>query len=86
LRLHIGQFLVDCGQRFLNRFEGIGYVKNALYIRPRVAQPVSTYAEPRTTPHANFNFLTWAAMGLQIRKDFNGRSKVFNGYGTQTAL
>ena len=24
LRLHIGQFLVDCGQRFLNRFEGIG--------------------------------------------------------------
>lgn len=64
----------------------VGYVKNALYIRPRVAQPVSTYAEPRTTPHANFNFLTWAAMGLQIRKDFNGRSKVFNGYGTQTAL
>lgn len=64
----------------------VGYVKNALYIRPRVAQPVSTYAEPRTTPHANFNFLTWAAMGLQIRKDFSGKSKVFNGYGTQTAL
>lgn len=63
----------------------VGYVKNALYIRPRVAQPVSTYAEPRTTPHANFNFLTWAAMGLQIRKDYAGRSKVFNGYGTQTA-
>lgn len=64
----------------------VGYVKNALYIRPRVAQPVSTYAEPRTTPHANFNFLTWAAMGLQIRRDFSGRSKVFNAYGTQTAL
>ena len=64
----------------------VGYVKNALYIRPRVAQPVSTYAEPRTTPHANFNFLTWAAMGLQIRRDFSGRSKVFNAYGTQAAL
>lgn len=64
----------------------VGYVKNDLYIRPRVAQPVSTYAEPRTTPHANYNFMVWAAMGLQVRKDHAGRSKVFNGYGTQTAL
>lgn len=64
----------------------VGYVKNDLYIRPRVAQPVSTYAEPRTTPMADYNFLVWSAMGLQIRKDGNGRSKVFNGYGTQTPL
>lgn len=64
----------------------VGYVRNELYIRPRVAQPVSTYAEARTSPHDNYNFLTWSAMGLQIRKDFNGKSKVFNAYGTQTAL
>ena len=64
----------------------VGYVKNELYIRPRVAQPVSTYAEPRTTPHANYNWLVWSAMGLQIRRDFSGKSKVFNGYGTQTPL
>lgn len=64
----------------------VGYVRNDLYIRPRVAQPVSTYAEPRTTPHANYNFLVWSAMGLQIRKDFSGKSKVFNAVGTQTAL
>lgn len=62
----------------------VAYVRNDLYIRPRVAQPVSTYAEPRTTPHADFNFLVWGAMGLQIRKDFAGRSKVFHGYGNQT--
>lgn len=79
--------IASIGTNFLltgNHF--VGYVKNELYIRPRVAQPVSTYAEPRTTPHANFNTLVWSAMGLQIRKDFNGRSKVFNGYGTQTPL
>lgn len=75
------------GTNFLlrgNRF--VGYVRNELYIRPRVGQPVSTYAEPRTTPHANYNFLTWSAMGLQIRKDFSGKSKVFNAAGPQTAL
>lgn len=64
----------------------VAYVRNDLYIRPRVGQPVSTYAEPRTTPHADFNFLVWGAMGLQIRKDYNGRSKVFHGYGNQTPL
>lgn len=77
--------IASIGTNFLltgNHF--VGYVKNELYIRPRVAQPVSTYAEPRTTPHANYNFLVWSALGLQIRKDFAGRSKVFNGYGTQT--
>ena len=79
--------IASIGTNFLltgNHF--VGYVKNELYIRPRVAQPVSTYAEPRTTPHANFNFMVWSAYGIQIRKDFAGRSKVFNGYGTQTAL
>lgn len=75
------------GTNFLltgNQF--VAYVRNDLYIRPRVGQPVSTYAEPRTTPHADFNFLVWGAMGLQIRKDYNGRSKVFHGYGNQTPL
>lgn len=75
------------GTNFLltgNQF--VAYVRNDLYIRPRIGQPVSTYAEPRTTPHADFNFLVWGAMGLQIRKDYNGRSKVFHGYGAQTPL
>lgn len=79
--------IASIGTNFLlsgNHF--VGYVKNDLYIRPRVGQPVSTYAEPRTTPHADFSFLVWSAMGLQIKKDFAGRSKVFNGYGTQTPL
>lgn len=62
----------------------VAYVRNDLYIRPRVAQPVSTYAEPRTTPHADFNFLVWGAMGLQIRRDYSGKSKVFHGFGNQT--
>lgn len=62
-----------------------GYVRNEIYIRPRIGQPVSTYAAARSNPHDNFNFLVWSAMGLQIRKDFNGRSRVFNAAGTQTA-
>lgn len=64
----------------------VGYVRNDMYIRPRVAQPVSTYAAARDNPHDNFNFLVWSAFGLQIRRDYSGKSKVFNGYGTQTAL
>ena len=62
----------------------VGYVRNDMYIRPRVAQPVSTYAAARVNPHDNFNFLVWSAFGLQVRRDFSGKSKVFNGYGTQT--
>ena len=57
-----------------------------MYIRPRVAQPVSTYAAARVNPHDNFNFLVWSAFGLQIRKDATGKSRVFNGYGTQTPV
>lgn len=79
--------IASIGTNFLltgNKF--VGYVRNDMYIRPRVGQPVSTYAEPRTTPHANYNFLTWSALGLQIRKDFSGKSKVFHASGTQTAL
>lgn len=64
----------------------IGYVRNALYIRPRVAQPVSTYASVRVNPHDNYNFMVWSAMGLQIRKDWNGRSRVFNASGTQPVV
>ena len=62
----------------------VGYVRNDMYIRPRVAQPVSTYAAARDNPHDNFNFMVWSAFGLQVRRDFAGKSKVFNGYGTQT--
>ena len=36
----------------------VGYVRNDMYIRPRVAQPVSTYAAARANPHDNFNFRT----------------------------
>ena len=63
----------------------VGYVRNDMYIRPRVAQPVSTYAAARDNPHDNFNFMVWSAMGLQIRKDAAGKSRVFNGYGDQAA-
>lgn len=64
----------------------VGYVRSEQYLRPRVGQPVSTYAQPRNEPFDDYNFLVWGAMGLQIRKDFAGRSKVFNAYGPQTAL
>lgn len=64
----------------------IAYVRNPMYIKPRVAAPVSTFAEPRNNPFDNYNFMIWAAFGLQIKKDSNGRSKVFNAVGSQAVI
>ncbi len=44
----------------------VGYVRNDMYIRPRVAQPVSTYAAARANPHDNFNFLVWSALASRF--------------------
>lgn len=59
----------------------IAYVRNSQYIKTRIAAPVGTFMIPRQNPFDNYNTLVWSAVGLQIKRDFNGRSKVFNAQG-----
>ena len=57
--------------------ELFGFVPSAEYIRPLVGMATATYAVPRLMPNANYDFMSWNAMGIQIRADYNGRSGVF---------
>lgn len=59
----------------------IAYVRNSQYIKTRIAAPVGAFMIPRQNPFDNYNTLVWSAVGLQIKRDFNGRSKVFNAQG-----
>lgn len=59
----------------------IGYVRNAQYIKTRIAAPIGSFMKQRVNPHDNYQTLVWSAFGLQIKRDFNGRSKVFNAKG-----
>lgn len=57
--------------------EFFAYVKDQQVIAPLVAQSASVIAIPRLMPMDNVNNVVWAAMGMQIKADSNGRSKVF---------
>lgn len=57
--------------------EIFGFVPRAEFIRPIVGMATSTYAVPRNMPNANYQFMVWGALGLDIRADFNGRTGVF---------
>jgi hypothetical protein len=59
--------------------EFIAYNRDRDAISPLVAQAMSTTPVPRINPRDNYNFEIWAAMGLQIKADANGRSSVFYG-------
>lgn len=61
----------------LNGNEFFGFVPNAQYIRPLVGMAANTVAKTRLEPNDNYQFMNWAAMGLEIRADFNGKSGVF---------
>lgn len=52
------------------------FVPNGEYIRPLIGMALNTVGMPRLTPMANYQFLNWGAMGLQIRADWNGRTAV----------
>lgn len=54
-----------------------GFVPDAQYIRPIVGMATSTTAAVRLNPTDDYNFLIMAAMGLDIRADWNGKSGVF---------
>lgn len=58
------------------------FVPNADYIRPVIGLAATTTAIPRDRPRANYQFEIAAAMGLEIRADFNNRTAV--GYTVST--
>lgn len=47
---------------------------NSQFIQPVVGMAVSTTPIMRTTPFSDWHWLTWAAAGLLIKRDFAGRS------------
>lgn len=53
------------------------FVKQQTVLCPIVGAAVSTVAIPRMMPMDDNNTLLWGAMGMRIRADSNGRSKVF---------
>lgn len=56
--------------------ELIGIALDARFIRPLVGMPVSTVPVVRLQPFDNYNFITWANVGLEIRDDYDNRSGV----------
>ena len=46
---------------------------------PVVGMGISTYAVPRMTHNADFNFIKWAAAGFIAKNDFSGRTCALYG-------
>ncbi|CNJ18647.1 Uncharacterised protein [Yersinia aldovae] len=57
--------------------EFFAYVRNKEYISPLIGAPVSVVPVPRLMPNANYDFMIWALLGVQIKADINGRGGVF---------
>lgn len=54
-----------------------GFVPDAQYVRPLIGMAANTVAKTRHNPNDNYQFMNWAAMGIEVRADFNGKSGVF---------
>lgn len=57
--------------------EFFGFVPSSEYIRPLIGMATTTTPITRLNPTDNYQFLVMAAMGLEIRADYNGKSGVF---------
>lgn len=57
--------------------EFFAYVRDQQVLSPLIAQPASVIAIPKRMPMENSNNLVWAAMGMRVKADANGHSKVF---------
>lgn len=51
-------------------------VLSSEFIQPLVGMGVNTIAVPRMNPFDAYNFITWGAMGIQIKNDYNGKTGV----------
>jgi hypothetical protein len=56
--------------------EVVGLALDAAFIRPLVGMAVTTVPLVRQNPFDNYNFITWANVGLEIKTDFTGKSGV----------
>lgn len=57
--------------------EWFGYIKSRDSLTPLVGSALATVPVPRVMPMDNYNFLQWGALGMQVKRDINGRSSVF---------
>lgn len=53
--------------------EVVGGVLDSQFIRPLVGMAVTTVPVNRTQPFDNYNFITWANVGLEIKTDYTGK-------------
>ncbi len=64
-----------------NEFEGtelMAFPKNQDKIRPMVGMAMNTVAKPRVHYNDDYQFVTWAAVGYEVRPDFAGRTCVLH--------
>ena len=59
--------------------EFLGYVREKRYVSPIVGMATSVIAIPRQLPEDNTNFRILTGLGMQVRKDGDGRSGVVYG-------
>lgn len=52
----------------------MAFVNDADFVRPVVGMGVNTVAMPRPVYNSDYQFVTWAAIGWQVRTDFFGRT------------
>lgn len=70
----VGAIKVD---RKLSGNELVGGVLQSSFIRPLVGMAVSTAPMFRANPWDNYNFVTWANVGIQVRSDYEGHKGWF---------
>ena len=56
--------------------EVVGMVLSSEYIRPLVGMGIATVPMFRGNPFDNYNFTTWANVGLEIKTDYTGKTGV----------
>ena len=56
--------------------EVVGMVRQAQFIRPLIGMAVATVPLFRANPMDNYNFMTWAQVGLEIKTDYANRTAV----------
>lgn len=54
----------------------VGIILDTRYIRPLVGMAIATVPLFRANPMDNYNFMTWANVGLEIRSDYNSQKGV----------
>lgn len=67
--------VIECSLLTGNEF--LAYKRSPDFIRPRVGMAATTIPKVRINVHDDFEFLSMAAMGLQIKADFHGNTGVF---------